>query len=243
MSAINIRGGETAIAATLRVLCPSKNSGGSGFVHVSGRIVTAAHVIEGCTAPNIVLLPADNKPVKVTAVVSDPVLDLALLTPEKPMRAGLRLRNGPLTIGLPVAAWGFPVGYPGVRPLLTMGHLAGEAPAQPNGPVRLWINGAFNSGNSGGPLVLAETGEVIGVVASKLAPIPSIIEQALDAMSKQPSGVVYTVTNNGKTERVSEAQVVAAVLQYLRGQTQLVIGMAVPGGGVAAFMQANNVTP
>jgi hypothetical protein len=225
------------------VLCPAKSSSGSGFIHVSGRVVTAAHVVAGCAATEIVLLPADNKPVKVTAVVADAALDLALLTPEKQMGPGLQLRNGPLSIGLPVAAWGFPGGYPGLRPLLTMGHLAGEAPAQPNGPVRLWINGAFNSGNSGGPLVLAETGEVVGVVAAKLAPIPPIIEQALDVMSKQRSGVVYNVTNNGKTEHVSEAQVVAAVLQYLRGQTQLVIGMAVPGGGVAAFMQANNVTP
>lgn len=127
---------------------------------------------------------------------------------------------------------------------MTLGYIGGASQLEKNGPARLWINGAINSGNSGGPLVLTETGEVIGVVVSKLAPVPPEIVSALDAMSSQRSGVVYNERMaDGTTVNLSEAQVIAAVLQYLRGQTQLVIGMAVMPGDIAAFLRAHGVTP
>ena len=61
--------------------------------------------------------------------------------------------------------------------------------------IRQWVvNAAFNRGNSGGPVVLIETGEVIGVVSSKLAPISPTAKSALDALEQQKSGFTYEGT-------------------------------------------------
>ena len=43
------KSGNIAVESVLRVLCPSKNRSGTGFVHKSGNMITAAHVVEGCT--------------------------------------------------------------------------------------------------------------------------------------------------------------------------------------------------
>jgi len=78
------------------------------------------------------------------------------------------------TVGTQVSTWGFPGGYFGVSPMLSVGYLSGiDGIRTASGTViRQWVvNAAFNSGNSGGPLLHIETGEVIGVVSSKLAPI------------------------------------------------------------------------
>jgi len=233
-----------AIASSLRVGCASTGSWGSGFVHSSGLVVTAAHVISGCDPKSIQLIPNSGSVVSGTQQAIDPRLDLAIIKPAQDLGTGMRVRTGPLSIGMPVATWGYPMGYLGIRSLLTMGYLAGESPNVSNGPARLWVNGAFNSGNSGGPLVLASTGEVIGVVSAKLAPVPPEIEQALQVMANQPSGVIYTATKpDGSTQNLSEGQVIATVLQYLRGQVQLVIGMAVSANDLSAFLTANGIAP
>jgi hypothetical protein len=89
-----------------------------------------------------------------------------------------------------------------------------------------------------------EDGSIIGVVSSKLAPIPSYIESALDALANQKSGFVYTRTlASGKTENISEGQVVAEVLTYLRSQTQLVLGHAVTSQDLKAFLKKEDVEP
>ena len=62
--------------------------------------------------------------------------------------------------------------------------------------------------------------------SSKLAPLPKNTELALKALSKTKYGLQYTKSAPGKEpEKVSEAQVVAEVLEYLRSQTQLVLGL------------------
>jgi hypothetical protein len=106
------------------------------------------------------------------------------------------------------------------------------------------VNAAFNSGNSGGPLVDVETGDVIGIVDSKLAPISPQTASALNALQSQISGMVYQATGpDGKQTSVSEAQVVALILNELRQQTQLVIGMAVLPTDLKKFLKAQNVDP
>ena len=58
---------------------------------------------------------------------------------------------------------------------------------QPSGTtINRWcVNAASNSGNSGGPLLDIENGEVIGVVSSKLAPISDLAKAALSALEGQ----------------------------------------------------------
>ena len=131
--------------------------------------------------------------------------------------------------------------------MLSVGYLAGIDAYQirPGTIVRKWIvNAAFNGGNSGGPLIQIETGEVFGVVSSKLAPISPTASSILQALEKNPSGLQYTATApDGSTKSFSEGQLVGMVLNELRRQVQLVIGQAVLLEDMKAFLQTNKIEP
>jgi S1-C subfamily serine protease len=255
-----IRETQNAIPAVVRVLCvqPAGTAAiGTGWFHASGKVVTAAHVVEGCSPPGQVKLGVIARPqgtvtmntVDVTASASDRELDLTLLTVQGVTVPGLNVgvrKN--LDWGDVVVTWGYPGGYPGIVPLLTVGHIAGQAPA--NGlegtkpRVRLWVNAAFNRGNSGGPLIDAETGTVIGVIHAKLAEPNPTAESAWQALKNQRSGFVYNAKDaNGKEVTFSEAQVTAMFLEHLRNQVQLVIGMSVTTADLRAFLEKNGITP
>jgi hypothetical protein len=130
--------------------------------------------------------------------------------------------------------------------MLSAGYLA-AMDAHRIGPevVTRWVvNAAFNSGNSGGPLLLIETGEVIGVVSSKLAPLSAQSQGIINHLETTKSGFFLTITYpDGRTEDVSEAKLIAMVLNELRGQVQLVIGYAVLLEDLRRFLSANGATP
>lgn len=84
----------------------------------------------------------------------------------------------------------------------------------------------------------------MGVVSSKLAPISHSAMTALNALENQKSGFMYTATHpDGTTTQSSEGQIVAQILNELRMQVQLVIGMAVYLDDLRAFLQKNDVNP
>jgi len=243
------RSARVATASVYRLFCPKKRSAGTAFLHKSGKIITVGHVVEGANPPNIVLLGSDGGRIDVRSMIIDENLDLALLTPKQKIKApALQITSKQeFSIGMQVSAWGYPAGYRGTRPLLVSGCLSGvDSERTPGGkPARRWVvNAAFNSGNSGGPLVDIETGQVMGVVSSKLAPLPAEVESALNLLKTQRSGLSYTKkTADGTMERFSEAQLLEAVLQYLRSQTQLVIGYAVMTQDLKKFLKAQGIKP
>jgi hypothetical protein len=49
------RAGDIATHAVIRLLCVEHNTVGTGFLHKSGNIITADHVVRGCTTPQMVL--------------------------------------------------------------------------------------------------------------------------------------------------------------------------------------------
>jgi S1-C subfamily serine protease len=239
---------EIALKSVLRVVCPKEDWAGSGFVHKTGKIITAEHVIDRCS--EILVIPSEGPSVAASAMAEDKNLDIALLLPRSPIGGiGLPISTRTdLVVGAQVSAWGFPAGYLGREPLLSVGYLAGTTPlkrADNGSDIQQWIvNAAFNGGNSGGPLLDIETGEVIGVVASKLAPISPTAASALEALRAQQSGFMYAATRpDGSTFNISEGQVVELVLQELRNQTQLVIGMAVRADDLRKFLQSQHLEP
>lgn len=236
--------------AVVRVECANPPSAGTGFVHRSGFIVTAAHVVGPCNAGDVRLIGADAKPFGALRVEVDASRDLALIKADKNLKSSLRVAGSvaELRYGELVTTWGFPGGYLGLGPLLSVGYIAGLAPAPaPDGKLRprVHVNAAFNSGNSGGPLVRVEDGVVVGVVVSKMAPMPPDVESALSALQSNDSGVFNYEQRlpDGTTKRLTEGPVVAAVLRHLRQQTQLVIGMAVTPDDLRAFLLERKVDP
>jgi S1-C subfamily serine protease len=243
------KSGAIAASSVMRVICQATSMGGTGFLHKSGRVITAAHVPAGCQPNQVVLVTATGKTLRVSSVSADSNLDLAVLQPSTSI-PGPSLQISARTqipVGAQVSTWGFPAGYSGVLPLLTVGYLAGidqvQTSAGRSSP-RWVVNAAFNSGNSGGPVLSTADGSVVGVVSSKLAPIPPLIESALEALANQQSGFVYTKTMpDGTKANVSEGQVVGEVLKYLRSQTQLVLGHAVTSEELRAFLKARKIDP
>jgi S1-C subfamily serine protease len=238
---------ELAIPSVLRVVNIINNTAGTGFAHKSGVIITAEHVISSSKDEDIILILYSGQKVKIKSSVKDQNRDLAILYPESEVKVPTLSisEKSSLSIGDNVAAWGFPSGYHGLKPLLTVGYLSGEDhPGLINSPSQWVINAAFNRGNSGGPVVRLEDSTVIGVVSSKLAPLPTSTETALKALSGTKYGLQYTKREAGREpEQVSEAQVVAEVLEYLRSQTQLVLGFAVKLGELRNFLQENSIDP
>ncbi len=119
------RGGAVAVQSVLRIICIQQNSAGTGFLHKSGNILTADHVVRGCPKP-IIALPNGTQ-VEATIMAADQDYDLALLKPNTPVTAPplpISEKND-LTIGTQVSTWGFPGGYFGVTPMLSVGYLAG----------------------------------------------------------------------------------------------------------------------
>lgn len=236
-----------ALATVFRVICPDKGVQGTGFLHQSGTVITARHVIRDCRRPIVVLTSGQAIGASVTA--EDPDLDLALLKPETPIPGqALRISKAEsLGVGLQVSTWGFPGGYFGSQPMLTVGYLAGVEPVRTESGkvVAQWVvNAAFNHGNSGGPIVDVSRGEVIGVVDSKLTPLSEKAIGALRALQGQHSGFVYNYTMaDGSAEQMSEGQVVALVLDELREQVQLVIGNAITLGDLKTFLLSHGIAP
>ncbi len=243
------KSGPLAIPAVVRILNKNSSTQGTGFLHKSGRIVTAAHVVDGATEADLLVGDCHGRQRTVKSVAIDRDLDLALLSVEPPFSVPpFPLSTGAsVSIGRQVCTWGFPGGYGGLPPLLTVGYLSGvQGFRLPSGKIiqRIVVNAAFNSGNSGGPVIDISTGDVIGVVSSKLAPIPPSVEMALNALGATDSGTMYEkVSADGTKKSVSEAQVVADVLVYLRGQTQLVLGHAASVTDLSAFLRREKIEP
>jgi len=239
------RGSQTALASIMRVINEKAGTGGTGFLHSSGRVLTAEHVVRSAGSTDVVLITSQGAKIPSKGIHVDARLDLATVEP------AASLTNLPplpisaphtFTTGTMLATWGYPGGYSGLVPLLTVGHLAGSESIK--GVQRYVVNAAFNSGNSGGPLLHLETGTVIGVVASKLAPLPVQIQSVLDQLAQQKYGMQWTRTlPDGTTQPISETQIVVEVLQFLRSQTQLVIGRAVVLDDLRSFLVSQGLTP
>jgi S1-C subfamily serine protease len=239
----------TATNSVYRILCPKKNRSGTGFLHQSGRIITAAHVVAECKSEELVIITGAGKSFSITNIVSDTNIDVAVLMPAEPLLGQtFRISTNELhQVGEQVCTWGFPAGYSGFAPLLSVGYLSGKQQFNmPHGKqlTREIVNAAFNGGNSGGPLLNIETHEVIGVVVSKLAPLPRATESAIAALHASKYGLQYAKRNgDGTTNNISEAQLLAEVIDYLRSQVQLVIGYATTSKDLREFLQTQGITP
>ena len=178
-------------------------------------------------------------------------LDLALVQPKDAITATtLTISSAPeqdIKVGTQVSTWGFPGGYGGLSPMLSVGYLSGiQAVRTPTGGIeRQWVvNAAFNRGNSGGPLLSTQTGEVIGVVDSKAAPISDAIRGAMKALGTNQNGLQFNATmGDGSQRSFSESQIVEAVLEELTNEVQLVIGNAIMASDIRSFLTANKIDP
>jgi S1-C subfamily serine protease len=139
---------------------------GTGFVVAAGRLLTNAHVTEGCrrmTARN-----AAGQTVEARVGPVDKRRDLAVLSVPDGFGPPLAFRETPpVRRGETVVTYGFPLtGLLSSGPTLTTGDISALSGVRDD-PLQFQISAPVQPGNSGGPLLDAQ-GNVVGVVTSKL---------------------------------------------------------------------------
>lgn len=235
-----------AINSVYLIYCQKTQSKGSGFAIKSGQIITNWHVVQNCTATDVIAISSDGKQHKFTQLITDDNRDLAILTPELPVGSDLEIDNQKVETETKVLTWGHPLAYNGPSPILSVGYLAGFNDYQKDRSSpkvkRYIINGALNPGNSGGPLFIADTNKVVGVVVAKHAPITQFLLSAIKALEENKNGLQYSATNEkGEHINFAESQIVAELLEHQRKLTQVMLGEAIVAEELIAFLKEKNI--
>lgn len=165
--------------SVVRIICTDSGETGTGFLHKSSLILTAAHVVANCNVDNIKIQFSDGTETRVVRKTWNTSEDLAALYPKVSLdgrRVILLSALNSVTIGEQVTIWGFPKGTHGTTPILSTGYIAGvernpiyrdKSGPKPMGTNLLIINGDINPGNSGSPVLRISDGSIIGVVVRK----------------------------------------------------------------------------
>lgn len=223
--------GRLAVKSVFMIYCEKTSSKGTGFLLRNGYIITNEHVIRDCQANEIIAFSPLGDRVSFSMLIVDARRDLAILAPAKSLDGGLLLATDQeIEIGNIVSTYGFPLGYNGPAPLLSVGYLSGfmEHLTGSKSKKHLVVNGAFNPGNSGGPLFKSNDDKVVGIVVSKHAPLSQFHHSAIQALAANQNGVVFQATDpQGRNRTFVESQIVADLLSYFRDLTQVMIGEAV----------------
>lgn len=181
------------------------SSSGTGFYINRDNIVSAAHVVEGCSRMEL----SDGTVLGV--IRSEPDLDLAVLTVPgdtailfEPGESDVWLEISPelnAKLGETVTALGFPyLGRFGQGLTVTGGNVS-ALPGGRFGDSQIMISAPVQPGNSGGPLLNGD-GEVIGVVVAR---IDDII--VLEETGTLPQNMNFAVTNSELNDFLARAQV------------------------------------
>jgi len=231
---------QAEINAVMLLVCTSTKMKGTGFLIDNGLVVTNNHVVSGCNADQMMGVTSAGVQIRFLKVTADPDVDLALLKPSQKMIGGLHLASGEKPpVGTSVSTWGYPLQFNGPTPLLSTGYIAGfiEDGIGAKKVKHLVINGAINPGNSGGPLFITGSDKVIGIVVAKFLPYSPYVQKAINVMSNNQNGFQYTGTDaSGQSITMSEAQVVATVLQEFYNGTQVMIGEAISVSELKALL-------
>ena len=229
-----------AIKSVVLLVCPKTNMKGTGFRLAGGLIVTNNHVVNGCTALEMKANPGSEE-FGFSKMAVDKDVDLAVLHPAKLLPGGLDLGSDvDAEIGTTVSTWGFPLAYNGPAPLLSVGYVAGYVKDKENGKgvKHIVVNGAFNPGNSGGPLFRSGDNKVIGVVVAKFHLYPPFVQQFIQALSHPQGGITMLegTDEHGKKITLMETQVTAMVLDQFYKNTQVMIGEAISVSELRTFL-------
>lgn len=156
---------------------------GTGFSFKEGYIITANHLIENIN-PNDILIVWNGVPYTdtISNYGTNTDFDFAILKTNLSIPPLLiNEENKPIPSGAKVAFIGFPLQEK--YPILNSGIISSTRLTDDSKPQYI-VNAFVNKGNSGGPLFLSDSGEVIGIITSRanedpMLPLPQIDEDKL----------------------------------------------------------------
>jgi S1-C subfamily serine protease len=235
------------IKSVLMIVCMKDQKKGTGFVLTGGNVITTnSHVVGNCSAQDLFgISSVTNEQVRFTAMQVDANRDLALLCTSKPLPFSLKLGSDEQpAVETEVETWGYPLSYHAPAPLLSRGYVAGyNADVRQPGatPVKhLVINGAFNPGNSGGPLIDRGTGKVIGIVVTKWTLWSPDIQAAIQGFSHPSVGTGGTFSKlnaQGQRVGVTDQEMISNVLDEFYQMSQVMIGEAISVSELSTFVK------
>jgi hypothetical protein len=174
-------------------------------------------------------------------LVTDVNRDLALLRPTNRLEGGFELGsdNSP-RLETRVTTWGFPLIYNGPAPILSVGYVAGYNDAHVGHAVvkHIVVNGAFNPGNSGGPLLVADN-KVVGIVVWKMRLLPEWVQTLITGFGHSGASVCWVAEEtlpDGTKKGISSEQASGMVLQQFYNTVQVMIGEATSVSELRAFL-------
>lgn len=219
--------GKIAVNSIVRVSCPQNGETGTGFIHKSGNIITAAHVIAECPTKKI-LLQVNDEVISVSEKKYDTDSDVAILYPNKSVGkipVILLSREDRYTYGEQVSIWGYPDVVTDKEPKLIVGYLSGF-----DSQYHTWdINAPISPGMSGAPVYrLSDGGTIIGMVSGKMQSAASELQQAISIL---------------KAKGTPESIATANAFDRLRHLTQYNLGYAIPASWIRIFLTENGVEP
>lgn len=196
---------------------------GSGvLISQSGRILTAAHVVEAADRVTIRFAGGAVMPARVVAL--DPLADLALLEVAQVPQDAVAARIGD-SDKVEVADQVFVVGAPyGISETLTVGYVSARrtARSEPGDPASVDVfqtDAAISPGNSGGPMFNMQ-GEVIGIVSR------------IVSRSGGSEGIGFAVASNAAKEILLDAPPIWTGVSVvpLSGELARVLNLPQPAG-------------
>ena len=181
------------------------NGFGTGFaVSPDGYLISASHVTEGCDAVRVLFKKGEFLDARV--VREEPKLDLVFLKVDIPTPSYLSVTNRTSSLGDDV----YTIGYPtpeimGFNQKFTKGSISALTGIY-DSSFRYQISVPIQPGNSGGPVICEETGEVIGIVVSFLNDeavefIPQNVNYALKSGFIKPIMDSLEIKNNQVGEK------------------------------------------
>jgi S1-C subfamily serine protease len=232
-----------AIKSVYLLVCPKTNKKGTAFLLKSGTMVTDNHVVEGCTSSDLWALSPMGQRITFSKVVTDANRDLALLRATNRLDGGFELgSDASPKVGVAVTTWGFPLIYNGPAPLLSAGYVAGYNDAQVGAAVvkHIVVNGAFNPGNSGGPLLAAADNKVVGIVVWRMRLLPDWVQTLITGFG-HPTAMSCCVAEqtlpDGTKRGISTEEASGMVLQQFYDTVQVMIGEATSVTELKAFLK------
>jgi S1-C subfamily serine protease len=222
----------TAIKSVYLVVCSKANRKGTAFLMRNGILVTDNHVVEGCQSNELEATSPMGRRITFSKIVTDPNRDLALLQPSERLEGGLELGTDiSPPIGTTVTTWGFPLIYNGPAPLLSVGYVAGYNDARVGNKTvkHIVVNGAFNPGNSGGPLLMSLDDKVVGIVVWKMRLLPQFVETLITGLSHPSAQTCCAATEtlpDGTKRGISNEEATGRVLDEFYKTVQVMIGEA-----------------
>ena len=225
-------------AATLRIEYGA--SRGSGFHFLQPEIVvTNHHVIEGAESaksPGITGITEAGERINLALVAWSPKTkhDFAILRAQNPVPSG-RVVLKPKGIvqmkrGLGVLFSGFPHGIPHL--LVQSATVCGLV-----GPDVFYLDGSINGGNSGGPIVDASDGTVVGVVTQRrflggadlesLADAAEKLRKHCQAISSQGSVQIMGIDMGSFSKMTAEGMLIVRQALEANANTGIGIGFSI----------------